>query len=189
MNYSITTETPSESNFKIFGAGVHANVTLQSVEFKTIHAKVNEGNPTLAFNFVGPKGEKFTHLEYPADGATNPEQAATYLTSRVKHILSRFMPAEEVVFSGSTYAEFSNGIVALLGEKNKGVKVAIKLTYGTKKWPGKKLAFPKFPDFIANSPSDLHINADDNMALISVAQATPVDELDEVSTITDDLPF
>lgn len=179
--YNITNETPSESNFKTFGAGVHSDVALESVEFKSIHAQVNNGDPTLAFNFVGPKGEKFTHLEYPADSANDPTKAAGFMVSRVKHILARFMPAEEVVLSGNTYAEFSNAIINLLGTKNKGVKVAVKLTFGTKKYPAKRLGFPKFPDFIASSASDLHIVAEDNMQLASAPATTSVDDMDVAS--------
>lgn len=171
--YNITKETQSESQYKTFGAGIISNVELESIEFKPINAKINDNEPTLAFNFVGPKGEKINLIEYPAEKSTkDPEQSAKDTASRVKHILSRFMPSEEVTLSGNNYAEFSNGVIALLGDKAKGKKVFIKLTYGTKAYPNSKnrLAFPKYPDFISND-NDLKILPNDLLHPI-VAQPT-----------------
>ena len=171
--YNITKETQSESQYKTFGAGIYGNVELESIEFKPINAKINNNEPTLAFNFVGSKGEKINLIEYPAESQNDPEKSAAYTAGRVKHILSKFMPSEEVTLSGSNYAEFANRVIALLGDKAKGKKVFIKLTYGTKAYPNKKnrLDFPKFPDFISND-NDLKMLANDLINPISVTPST-----------------
>lgn len=185
--YEISKDTAAESNFKPFSAGIHANAELKSVEFKVVNEKINEGEPTLVFDFVGAKGEKINHIEYPVDNAPDPAKAGGFMASRIKHILSKFIPEDQIVLRGNTYKEFCEGVIALIGDHYKGVKVAIKLTYGDKKYPKTKLGFPKFPDFIALSPLDLHILPTDNMSSTPVAQATPADELDGVGgTVVDD---
>lgn len=188
--YNITTETQSESNYKTFGGGIHSEVELQSVEFKIINNQVNNGEPTLSFNFVGPKGEKFNHLEYPAEGAKDVQKAADWMGSRVKHILTKFIPTEQVVLSGSNYSEFCNNIIALLGNNNVGKKVAIKITYGTKAYPKKRLCFPAFPDFIALESSELHLKPEDLINPFTI-QPTSEEDLGMMpgETATDELGF
>lgn len=179
--YGFNQETKAESlNGKQFDAGIHHSVELESVEFKSPR-KDGEGNPVLMFNFVGPNNEKFRHIEWEiGEQATDPEKSAMALAKRVKHILTKFMPEEQCVLQGSTYAEFANGVITLLGDQHKGKKVAIKLLYNNKG----NLVFTKYVGFIAHEAKDLVISKSEVPNLTKVA----VNPTGAVETI-DVLPF
>jgi len=179
--YGFNQETKAESlSGKQFDAGIHHSVELESVEFKSPRND-GEGNPVLLFNFVGPNNEKFRHIEWEiGEQATDPEKSANALAKRVKHILTKFVPEEQCVLQGNTYAEFSNGVITLLGDHNKGKKVAIKLLYNNKG----NLVFTKYVGFIANEAKDLRISNTEAPNLVK-AVVNPTGALD----LTNNLPF
>lgn len=179
--YGFNQETKAESlSGKQFDAGIHHSVELESVEFKSPRND-GEGNPVLMFNFVGPNNEKFRHIEWEVgERADDPEKSASALAKRVKHILTKFIPEEQCVLQGNTYAEFSNGVITLLGDHNKGKKVAIKLLYNNKG----NLAFTKYVGFIANEAKDLVISKKEAPNLVK-AVVNPTGAI----VVTDNLPF
>lgn len=181
--YGFNQETKSESPVsKQFTAGIHSNVELESVTFESPR-KDGTGNPSLIFTFKGENGEIFRHIEWEVgEQATDPAKSAENLSKRVKHILTKFIPEDQAVLTGNNYAEFSKGVINLLGDKHKGVKVAIKLLYNQKN----NLVFTKYLGFIGKDKTDLRISANESAQLTRV-EATPTDVTTEGAI--DDLPF
>lgn len=142
--YGFDNNTKSESTNLSFNAGITENVELESVVFAS-PKKDGSGDPVLMFNFKGESGETFRHLEWPVD--MSREDASKKLESmgkRVKHIVTKFIPEDKAVLTGGSYAEFCNGVVNLIGTKNKGVKLRIKLVYKD----NGNLAFTPYTGFI-----------------------------------------
>lgn len=156
MSYGFNQDTQSESTAKYFNAGITPNVELESVEFKSAK-KDGTGEPVLMFNFKGENGETFRHIEWDVKDAQDLAKAQEALGKRVKHIITKFIPEEKAILSGNTYAEFSQGVINLLGDSFKGKKVAIKLVYGSKEYPKQNYGFTKYTGFIANDAKDLRI--------------------------------
>lgn len=189
MGYSFDEKTKSESINKNFESGIHTGVELESVLFISPYND-GSGSPVLTFNFKGANGETYKHLEWEVgDQATDIAKSQEALAKRVKHILTKFIPEEDCKLSGSNYAEFSNGVIALLGSNNVGKKVAIKLVYNAKG----NVGFTKYVGFIANDAKDLRIG---NSELMTIPSATPstqadlgLEDLPKDTEPSNELPF
>ena len=181
--YGFNQETKSESPVsKQFTSGIHSNVELEGVSFESPR-KDGTGDPSLIFTFRGENGEIFRHIEWAVgDQAADPAKAVENLSKRVKHILTKFIPEDQAVLTGNNYAEFSKGVIALLGDKHKGVKVAIKLLYNQKN----NLVFTKYLGFIGKDKTDLRISGSET-AQLSRIEAQPTDVT--AAKAIDDLPF
>jgi hypothetical protein len=192
MSYNVTINqnTVAESANKQFTGGIHGNVTLESVVFESPR-KDGTGDKVLMFNFKGKNGETFRHLEWPVDEskAQDPTKAYENQGKRIKHILSKFISEDAVVIEGVTsYEEFANKVISLLGNANVSKIVAIKLVYGTANSPKQNLEFTKYLGFIGNDVADLRIGNNEIIVKPS-AQPTASEELDLGTSTTDDLPF
>jgi hypothetical protein len=161
--YGFDNNTKSESTSLSFNAGIIEDVELESVAF-TSPKKDGSGDPVLMFNFKGSNGETFRHIEWAVD--MTREDAAKKLESmgkRVKHIVTKFIPEDKATLSGNSYAEFGNGVVNLVGSKNKGIKLRIKLVYKD----NGNLAFTPYTGFIermdANPTTKLRIGKDEKV--------------------------
>lgn len=182
MSYGFNTETKSESTNKSFNPGIHSGVELESVEFKS-PKKDGSGDPSLMFNFKGANGETFRHIEWAVgEQATDVEKSQQSLAKRVKHIITKFIPEEQAVLSGNSYAEFAKGVINLIGDNNKGKKVAIKLVYNDKG----NLVFTKYVGFIALDAKDLRIGDKERITKTPIA---PSNDDDLLGNTTEDLPF
>jgi|688.fasta_scaffold307158_3 hypothetical protein len=182
MSYGFNTETKSESTNKQFNPGIHSGVELESVEFKS-PKKDGSGDPSLMFNFKGANGETFRHIEWAVgEQATDVEKSQQSLAKRVKHIITKFIPEEQAVLSGNSYAEFAKGVINLIGDNNKGKKVAIKLVYNDKG----NLVFTKYVGFIALDAKDLRIGDKERITKTPIA---PSNDDDLLGNTTEDLPF
>jgi hypothetical protein len=180
--YNFNTETKSESTNKSFNPGIHSGVELESVEFKS-PKKDGSGDPSLMFNFKGANGETFRHIEWAVgEQATDVEKSQQSLAKRVKHIITKFIPEEQAVLSGNSYAEFAKGVINLIGDNNKGKKVAIKLVYNDKG----NLVFTKYVGFIALDAKDLRIGDKERITKTPIAPSND-DEL--MGAASDDIPF
>lgn len=82
----------------------------------------------------------------------------TNLSSRVKHIMSKYIPEKDTLITGvTTFEQFSNAVVSKLGNSYVDVKVRLKLIFNSKDYP----TFPKYPNFIelqTDAASALKIN-------------------------------
>jgi len=182
MSYGFNTETKSESTNKQFNPGIHSGVELESVEFKS-PKKDGSGDPSLMFNFKGANGETFRHIEWAVgEQATDVEKSQQSLAKRVKHIITKFIPEEQAVLAGNSYAEFAQGVINLIGDNNKGKKVAIKLVYNDKG----NLIFTKYVGFIALDAKDLRIGDKERITKTPIAPSND-DEL--MGAASDDIPF
>ena len=173
-NVTVNQTTVGNQTNKQFNGGIHSNVTLESVTFESPR-KDGEGDKVLMFNFKGQNGETFRHLEWAIDEskAQDPQKAYENQGKRIKHILSKFIAEDAIIIEGvSSYAEFSNKVIELLGTANVGKTVAIKLTYNAKG----NLEFTKYLGFIGNNAADLQIGKNE---LVTRPQAQPTaDPLD-----------
>lgn len=180
--YKIDQETQSESTSKYFNAGIHSGVELESIEFKS-PKKDGTGDSVLMFNFKGANGETFRHIEWAVgEQAQDVEKSQLALAKRVKHIITKFIPEEKAVLSGSTYEEFAKGVIALVGDDYKGKKVAIKLVYNDKG----NLIFTKYLGFISLDAKDLRVG---NQEKLTKTVPTPSTDDDLTGGVSDDLPF
>jgi len=143
----------NESNY--FDAGIHSDVTLEKVTYENVK-KDGTGKMVLAFHFKGNKGETFRHVEWPIESSdANADTKLTNMGKRIKHILTKFVPEENVVIANvETFEQYANAIISILGASNVGKKIAIKLLYDDKG----NLGFPKYVGFIANDASSLKIS-------------------------------
>jgi hypothetical protein len=188
MAYGFNTETKSESSSRQFSSGIHENVELTSVSFAS-PKKDGTGDPSLLFDFTGPNGETFRHIEWEVgDQATDVAKSQEALAKRVKHILTKFIPEEKAILSGHDYASFCQGVVLLLGTEYVGKKVAIKLLYVKD-----NLRFTKYCGFIGKDAKDLYISKNEESQLVKAGAAPSSQgelELGIVDDgITDELKF
>ena len=125
--YNINKTTDSEGgSVKFLDSGIHENVLLTNVEYKTSEA----GNDYLVFTFE-KEGRKVNLTEWkPSD--TEPEKLANKETNqgrRVKHIVTKFISEDAYIIEGADFKSFCEDTVRLLGDAYKGVKVRIKVIY------------------------------------------------------------
>ena len=164
------------------GAGIHQNVSLRSVTFEPMSTQPGStsGN-VLRFNFYRETdGTSFTHTEFSIDekklrelakgwakGATQQEKNAEIeriveseydaQTRRIEHICGAFLDGF-VCPEASSWEAFSRGVIAALGDANKGVNVSIKIVLNKKDYE----IFPKYvgKGFIQKSSEPLKLFID-----------------------------
>jgi hypothetical protein len=142
----------SNENTSLFmDAGINENVELKEVAFEPAKQD-GTGEKVLRFYFENDKGQKFSHVEFPIDPTVIKEQARAWgvdpvkltnernkdLGSRVMHILSVYLPKEQLEFKADTWEEFCKGVVSILGNTHKGIPIRIKVFYNKKDY----LTFP-----------------------------------------------
>lgn len=149
--YEITEETSSGS--AIMKPGINENVKI--VDICRENSK-NDGTGTevLAFHFKDATGNTFTHKEFPIDEQREKEMAAKYnndpaervkqafndMGARIKHILSAFMPASEVLIKGAKgWEDYCDKVVALAGNTYQDQVFRIKVILNKKDYN----TFPK----------------------------------------------
>ena len=124
-----------------FNVGIHENVTLKDITLE----EASNGNPYLKFHFEGEKGEEVSHTEWPiaADDANFEKKVKNFLI-RIKHICTKFVPAEAVNISAPTFEAFANQVIALVKPNLTKTKVRIKLIYNYRNY----VSMPKYVPFI-----------------------------------------
>ncbi len=125
--YNVNTTIDSEARATNFlDVGIHENVMLTGVEFKTS----SNGNDFLVFHFE-KDGKKVDHTEWmPND--TDPEKLQNKTINqikRVKHIVTKFIPEEQFVFQANDFKSFGEATVKLLGNTYVNKPVRLKVIY------------------------------------------------------------
>jgi hypothetical protein len=125
--YNVNKEINSEgSKLNYLDVGIHENVELTNVEYK----QSEEGNEFMVFTF-DKEGKNVTQTEWkPKDD--DPKKLSDKTVNqikRVKHIVTKFIPEEQYEFNASSFKEFCEKTISLLGTKHKGKKVRIKVVY------------------------------------------------------------
>lgn len=166
--YSINAETGPSS--KYLNAGIVENINLVKIVAENSKSD-GTGAEVLRFYFASESGETFTHTEFAVD----PEhiktmakqwgndadqmikQAVEDMGARIKHILSTFMPEDQIIIDAKSWEDYISKIVALAGDLYKDSKYRLKLVLNNKDF----VQFPKktFSDFIQNmdTPNTLKI--------------------------------
>lgn len=190
--YSIDENVQSESGIKVIGVGIQENNFLDKVTFGPSSEKDSSSTKALAFSFRQEGGAIFRHLEFPIDNDREKLNAETYYkklvkegktpddpmpvyvanyvkraykdqASRIKHIMSKFIPEAECLITGvSTFDQFSAAVISVLGDKFKNTKVRLKLIYNSKDYA----TFPKYPNFIeiqGDTPTALKLSPRDRV--------------------------
>ncbi|MDC6350727.1 hypothetical protein PP178_04120 [Zeaxanthinibacter sp. PT1] len=190
--YNITQETGATE--KYLNPGIHQNIKIVNI-VKENSKKDNTGSTVLRFYFEAEDGATFNHTEFEIDpektiqaakGWTDkPEeflaQKFEELAARIKHILSAFMPEDQVILSANGWGEYCDKVVALAGNMYQDQKFRIKLVYNKKDYttlPTKtfspfiqnmeesdRLAITKYDRVVAAQPdTEAQYDADDNFA-------------------------
>lgn len=98
------------------------------------------------------KKDKKTGVETTETKAESIARAYAEQASYVKHILTKFIPEEEVIIPNvSSFEAYAKAVIALAGTKYTGQKFRLKIVYNKKGYTG----FPLFPDFIENMTTPL----------------------------------
>lgn len=133
--------------------GKYEDVRLIKVEAGTSTKKdESSGKRILTFLFQTKDGQQHQRTEWDTDD----EKKANNMTIRVGHIMSKFLPKDRLTFSGSTFEEYSNWVVATLNSvdfKSQAVDILITGNVYNKKATAD---FTGFPPFIAKRGEPLN---------------------------------
>lgn len=143
----------SSNNTKYLEAGIHDNVKFTSV--KT--AVSPTGKNFIEFRFE-KDGKELVHTEWePRERAEDTEEQnqnkATNQVTRINRILRCFYPKEVLNFTGSSYKEFTNWVVAMLNAANKDTLLKVKVVYNKDGYT----TLPSYVSFAAIEPMNIPI--------------------------------
>lgn len=141
----------NSSNTKYLEAGIHDNVKFTSV--KT--AVSPTGKNFIEFRFE-KDGKELVHTEWePKERAEYTEEQnqnkATNQVTRINRILRCFYPKEVLNFTGSSYKEFTNWVVAMLNAANKDTLLKVKVVYNKDGYT----TLPSYVSFAAIEPMNI----------------------------------
>lgn len=145
------TLTNNSNNTKYLEAGIHDNVKFTSV--KT--AVSPTGRNFIEFRFE-KDGKELVHTEWePRERAEDTEEQnqnkATNQVTRINRILRCFYPKEVLNFTGSSYKEFTNWVVAMLNAANKDTLLKVKVVYNRDGYT----TLPSYVKFAAIEPMNI----------------------------------
>lgn len=145
------TLTNNSSNTKYLEAGIHDNVKFTSV--KT--AVSPTGKNFIEFRFE-KDGKELIHTEWePKERVEDTEEQnqnkATNQVTRINRILRCFYPKEVLNFTGSSYKEFTNWVVATLNAANKDTLLRVKVVYNKDGYT----TLPSYVKFAAIEPMNI----------------------------------
>ena len=145
------TLTNNSNNTKYLEAGIHDNVKFTSV--KT--AVSPTGKNFIEFRFE-KDGKELVHTEWePKERAEDTEEQnqnkATNQVTRINRILRCFYPKEVLNFTGSSYKEFTNWVVAMLNAANKDTLLKVKVVYNKDGYT----TLPSYVSFAAIEPMNI----------------------------------
>jgi hypothetical protein len=168
--YGISKDLTVDENNR-FSGGIHNGVTIEKISYEN-SKEDGTGKNVLAFHFKGSKGETFRHVEFEVEQSdAKAETKVVNMSKRVKHILSKFVPEENIVINNvNSFKEYVDAIIAIAGTAYQGKTFCIKLNYGTTSYPSKYIGFPKYVGFISNDADSLKIGKDE---LLSPPSANP----------------
>lgn len=197
MSYNMTKELQAESSGANFiDVGISEDVELTKIEYNT----TDKGNEFMAIYFKDSNERELSHTEWkPTD--QDPERLASKETNqmrRVKHIATKFVNEDELVFSVPTFKEFAERIIGILNGKTEGKKVRIKVVYSYNNYT----SLPNYLPFIESmdiptAQSKLEISSIDKMTRDQADREVTVenpfensDSTNQIATTTGDkLPF
>lgn len=188
--YKVDKSVNSEARTTNFlDVGIHENVELTGVEYKT---SPEGGNEFMVFH-LEKDGKKLSHTEWkPRD--IDPDKLANKQTNqikRVKHIVTKFISEDNFVFEAADFKGFCESTIAILGKSYVGKKVRLKVVYSFNNYT----SLPNYVPFIesmevAASKTGLEILSIDKMTKTQADRETPqTNPFANESDPTNDLPF
>lgn len=194
--------TLSGNNNKYLEAGIHDNVKFVSART----AVSPTGKNFVEFRFE-KDGKELLHTEWEpkekdGDTAEQNQSKATNQVTRINRILKCFYAKEMLIFTGSSYKEFTNWVIALLNAANKDILLKVKVVYNDKGYT----TLPSYVKFASIEPMIIpmgfyeegknesmirDITGVDQFTKVIVADAeTKEDNFSVIATATaEDLPF
>jgi len=126
--YKVDKSVNSEARATNFlDVGIHENVELTGVEYKT---SPDAGNEFMVFHFE-VDSKKLSHTEWkPRD--VDPDKLANKQANqikRVKHIITKFISEDVFVIDAVDFKSFCEATIQLLGTSYVGKKVRLKVVY------------------------------------------------------------
>lgn len=145
------TLTNNSNNTKYLEAGIHDNVKFTSVKI----AVSPTGKNFIEFRFE-KDGKELVHTEWePKERVEDTEEQnqnkATNQVTRINRILRCFYPKEVLNFTGSSYKEFTNWVVAMLNAANKDTLLKVKVVYNKDGYT----TLPSYVKFAAIEPMNI----------------------------------
>lgn len=125
---------------------------VENCEMTKISIGEYDNKKILEFHFKDATGATMIHKEFDpsekleSDTQERFEQKISWVMSRIKHIMGRFMTEDEATIPDvATWEGFIQQVGSRFNGKYKGVKCALKIIYKNNKFS----SFPMFPDFIS----------------------------------------
>lgn len=139
-----TTES-SGSGGNLMSPGINENVKLIDIKYEN-SKQDGTGTDVLRFYFEDSDGATFNHTEFPIDRERVVENAKKWgedpkdllqreesdFGARIKHIVECFVPAEKAKVKASSFEEFCEKVIELLGESYQDVPVRLKVILNKK---------------------------------------------------------
>jgi hypothetical protein len=149
------------SNINYMDPGIHENCEMLRIVVDTSP----NGNHFIAFYFENEDGKSFSHTEWEPK-ETDPvklENKTNNLAKRIKHIATKYVSKEVIEnITATDFESMCKEIVKAIGDKFKGVKVRLKVTYNNKNFT----SFPNYVPFMENmtiAKTKLNIRSIDKM--------------------------
>lgn len=173
--YKVDKNTNIEgSSLNYLDVGIHENVELIDVKYQK---NPDSNSEFFAFTFE-KDGKQLVHTEWKPNDADidKLENKEINQIRRFKHIITKFIPEDQYEMNVTTFKEFAEQTIKLLGDNYKGKKVRIKVVYNWNNYT----TLPRYIPFIESmeipeDTSKLEVISIDKMKK-EVADATPTNE-------------
>jgi hypothetical protein len=195
--YNVNKNINSEgSDVAFLDVGIHEDVLMTNVEYKVS----SNGNEFMVFTFEKDgKAVTLTEWRPKDDDPSKLEDKTNNQIKRVKHIVTKFIPEEMYEFDATSFKEFCEKTIAMLGDKYKDKKVRVKVIYNYSNYT----TLPPYVPFIetmdvSKEDSKLEVLSIDKMTKDKAdsepaAQTNPFENTQESTESStdkkDDLPF
>ena len=120
-----------KKDIAFLGAGIHDNVTLESVRVD----KSPSDNSFIEFKFVAPDGKSVVHTEWEPRKIGDMTDDMLQIKcdnqfARIDQILECFYPNKESrQFTGENFTQFINWVATMLNNADKSIRLRIKVVY------------------------------------------------------------
>lgn len=120
-----------KKDIAFLGAGIHDNVTLESVRVD----KSPSDNSFIEFKFVAPDGKSVIHTEWEPRKIGDMTDDMLQIKcdnqfARIDQILECFYPNKESrQFTGENFTQFINWVATMLNNADKSIRLRIKVVY------------------------------------------------------------
>ena len=179
---------------KIFGYSIISGNTIIDTVEQTILSGIevgvlDDGTNYCDFKWSDAVGNTYNMREFEIDpNFGDPEKKLKSQITRLKHIVTKFIPEGTSLPEADTFVELCNGIKSLMASHSANTKpMRLKMVFNNKGY----LTTPKYVPFVESMSvvkSESKLSLTDFDQLHKPTADNVVDKVDETA-ITDDLPF